>query len=90
MESISVLRASWIAQVKSWRDSDLRQADYPRRHALNAKTFPPWIKRSNTSINPIAVLPVTLVLVTAAKDLLLRHASGWQLAFPSAIRLPLV
>jgi hypothetical protein len=37
MEPMSVRRASWIAHVKSWRDSDLTQADYCRRHALKCK-----------------------------------------------------
>jgi hypothetical protein len=89
MEPMSVRRASWIAHVKSWRDDGLTQAEYCRRHALNTKTFSTWIKRSNTSPIP-ANLPLTLVPVTvsqpaAAKELLLRHASGWQLALPSTI-----
>jgi hypothetical protein len=89
MEPMSVRRASWIAHVKSWRDSGLTQADYCRRHALNTKTFSTWIKRCNTSTTPVT-LPLTLVPVTvaqpaAAGELLLCHASGWQLALPSAI-----
>jgi hypothetical protein len=52
MEPMSVRRASWIAHVKSWRDSDRSQADYCRRHALKSKTFAAWIKRCNTSAVP--------------------------------------
>lgn len=89
MEPMSVRRASWIAHVKSWRDSGLTQADYCRRHALNCKTFAAWLKRCNTSAMP-SNLPLTLVPITvsqpaAGAELLLRHTSGWQLALPSAI-----
>jgi hypothetical protein len=89
MEPMSVRRASWIAHVKSWRDGDLTQADYCRRHALKCKTFAAWIKRCNASATPIN-LPLTLVPIAvtrpaAAGELLLRHANGWQLALPSTI-----
>jgi hypothetical protein len=88
MEPMSVRRASWIAHVKSWRDSDLTQAAYCRRHAINSKTMAAWIKRCNTSTIP-ANLPLTLVPVTVSQsvaggELLLRHAGGWQLALPSS------
>ena len=89
MEPMSVRRALWIAHVKSWRDSDLTQADYCRRHTLNCKTFAAWLKRCNTSAMPsnlpLTLVPVTVTQPTAAKELLLRHASGWQLALPSSI-----
>lgn len=89
MEPMSVRRASWIAHVKSWRDSDLTQAAYCRRHALNTKTFAAWLKRCNTSAMPsnlpLTLVPVTVTQPVAAGELLLRHASGWQLALPSAI-----
>ena len=39
MEPMSLRRASWIAHVKSWRDSDLTQAGYCRLYTLNTKTF---------------------------------------------------
>jgi hypothetical protein len=58
MEPMSLRRASWIAHVKSWRDSDLTPADYCRRHAFNSKTM---------------------------AALLLRRASGWQLALPAGV-----
>jgi hypothetical protein len=89
MEPMSVRRASWIAHVKSWRDSDLTQADYCRRHALKCKTFAAWIKHCNTSAIPsnhqLTLVPVTVTQPAAAGELLLCHASGWQLALPSAI-----
>lgn len=87
MEPMAVRRASWIAHVKSWRDSDLTQADYCRRHALKCKTFAAWIKRCNsTPANlPLTLVPITVTQPVAAGELLLRHASGWQLALPSAI-----
>jgi hypothetical protein len=61
MEPMSVRRAAWIAHVKSWRDSDLTQAAYCRRHALNSKTMAACIKRCNTSAVP-ANLSLTLEL----------------------------
>jgi hypothetical protein len=89
MEPMSVRRASWVAHVGSWRGSGLTQAEYCRRHALNTKTFSTWIKRCNTSTTPanlpLTLVPVTVSQPTAAKELLLRHASGWQLALPSSI-----
>jgi hypothetical protein len=89
MEPMSVRRAAWIAHVKSWRDSDLTQAGYCRLYALNTKTFAAWIKRGNISGSaenlPLTLVPVTVTQPVAAKELLLRHASGWQLALPSSI-----
>jgi hypothetical protein len=87
MEPMSVRRASWIAHVKSWRDGDLTQADYCRRHALNCKTLAAWIKRCNPKpANPsLTLVPVTVAQSAAVGELLLRHASGWQLALPSSI-----
>jgi hypothetical protein len=89
MEPMSVRRASWIVHVKSWRDSNLTQAAYCRRHAINSKTMAAWIKRCNTSAVPTN-LPLTLVPIAVSRpvavgELLLRHASGWQLALPSSI-----
>ena len=87
MEPISVRRASWIAHVKSWRDSGLTQAEYCRRHSLNTKTFAAWIKRCNTkSISenlPLTLVPITVTQPAAAGELLLHHASGWQLTVPA-------
>jgi hypothetical protein len=75
--------------VKSWRGSGLTQADYCRRHALNCTTFAAWIKRRNTSVVPanlsLRLVPLTVRQPVAARELLLRHASGWQLALPTAI-----
>jgi hypothetical protein len=89
MEPMSVRRAAWIAHVKSWRDSDLTQAAYCRRHALNSKTMSAWIKRCNTSPVPtklsLTLVPVTVTQQAAAGELLLRHASGWQLALPAGV-----
>jgi hypothetical protein len=89
MEPMSVRRASWIAHVKSWRDSGLTQAEYCRRHALNTKTFAAWLKRFNTSVMPsnlpLTLLPITVSQPATGGELLLRHASGWQLALPSSI-----
>ena len=89
MEPMSVRRASWTAHVKSWRDSGLTQAAYCRRHALNCKTFAAWLKRGNATTTPanlpLTLVPITVSQPTAGGELLLRHASGWQLALPSAI-----
>jgi hypothetical protein len=89
MEPMSVRRASWIAHVKSWRDSELTQAAYCRRHAINSKTMAAWIKRCNTSAVPtklsLTLVPITVTQPAAAGELLLRHSSGWQLALPSSI-----
>ncbi|MFN4056462.1 MAG: IS66 family insertion sequence element accessory protein TnpA [Alishewanella aestuarii] len=86
MEPMSVRRAAWIAHVQSWRDSDLSQAGYCRRHTLNSKTFAAWIKRCNAASaqRPLTLVPVTVTPPTATGELLLRHASGWQLALPSS------
>jgi hypothetical protein len=85
MDPMSVRRAPWIAHVKSWRDSDLTQADYCRRHALNCKTFTAWIKCCNSvpANLTLTLVPITVTQPSAAKELLLRHASGWQLAVGS-------
>jgi len=82
-----VRRAAWIAHVQSWRDSDLSQADYCRRRALNGNTFAAWIKRCNsvTVQPPLKLVPVTVTPPAAAGELLLRHASSWQLAVPTSI-----
>jgi hypothetical protein len=89
MEPMSVRRASWIAHVKSWRDSDLIKAAYCRRHAINCKTMAAWIKRCNTSVVPanlsLTLVPFTVSQPVAAGELLLRHASGWQLALPAGV-----
>jgi len=87
MEPMSVRRASWTAHVKSWRDSGLTQAAYCRRHSLKCKTFAAWIKRCNSAPAnlPLTLVPVTVSQPLATGELLLRHASGWQLALPSSI-----
>jgi hypothetical protein len=89
MGPMSVRRAAWIAHVKSWCGSGLTQADYCRRHALNCTTFAAWIKRCNISGVPanlsLMLVPLTVRQPVAVRELLLRHASGWQLALPSAI-----
>jgi hypothetical protein len=87
MEPMSVRRASWIAHVKSWRDGDLTQADYCRRHAINSKTMAAWIKRCNSSPTKLSLtlVPITVSQPAAAGELLLRHASGWQLALPAGV-----
>jgi hypothetical protein len=89
MEPMSVRRASWITHVKSWRDSELTQAAYCRRHAINSKTMAAWIKRCNTSTVPtklsLTLVPITVTQPVAAGELLLRHASGWQLALPAGV-----
>jgi len=86
MEPMSVRRASWIAHVKSWRDSGLTQAEYCRRHRLIGKTFAAWIKRCNPMPGspPLTLVPITVSQPVAATELLLRHTSGWQLALPSS------
>jgi len=88
-EPMSVRRAAWIAHVQSWRDSDLSQADYCRRRALNGNTFAAWIKRCNSvPAQPpltLTLVPVTVAQPAAAGELLLRHASSWQLAVPTSI-----
>jgi len=50
MEPMSVRRASWVAHVESWRDSDLTLANYCRRYALTCSTFVAWIKRSAADV----------------------------------------
>lgn len=87
MEPMSVRRAAWIAHVESWRDSDLTRVDYCRRHALNCNTFAAWIKRCNAgpAHRPLTLVPVTVTPPAAAGELVLRHASGWQLAVPASI-----
>ena len=82
MEPIAVRRALWAGHVQAWRSCALTQAAYCREHALSPKTFAAWIKRGNPK--PAADLALTLVPLAvrrqvAAGDLLLRHASGWQL-----------
>lgn len=86
MEPMSVRRASWIAHVKSWRDSGLTQAEYCRRHALKGKTFAAWVKRCNATLGnpPLTLVPITVSQPIAATELLLRHVSGWQLTLPSS------
>jgi hypothetical protein len=89
MEPMSLRRASWIAHVKSWRDSDLTQVDYCRGHAFNSKTMAAWIKRCNTSAVPanlsLTLVPINVTQPAAAGELLLRRASGWQLALPAGV-----
>ena len=80
-------RALWAGYVQAWRNGALTQAADCRGHALNPQTFAAWIKRCNPK--PAAELALTLVPFAvrppvAARELLLRHASGWQLALPCA------
>ena len=82
-------RALWAGHVQAWRNGALSQAAYCRGHALSPQTFAAWIKRCNPK--PAADLALALTLVplavrppVAAGELLLRHASGWQLALPRA------
>jgi hypothetical protein len=87
MEPMSVRRASWTAHVKSWRDSDLTQADYCRQHAINSKTMAAWIKRCNSTPTNLSLtlVPITVTQPAAAGELLLRHASGWQMALLAGV-----
>jgi hypothetical protein len=54
-----------------------------------AKTMAAWIKRCNTSTVPtklsLTLVPITVTQPVAAGELLLRHASGRQLALPAGV-----
>jgi hypothetical protein len=87
MDSMQVRREVWMAHVEAWRGSGLTQVGYCQQHGLNSKRLAYWIKRAKPMAeqSPLTLVPVTVAPSVAAGELLLRHASGWQLALPSSI-----
>lgn len=81
MDSMQVRREVWMAHVETWHASGLTQVGYCQQHGLSAKRLAYWIKRRS----PLTLVPVTVTQPVAAGELLLQHASGWQLALPAGV-----
>jgi len=85
METMQVRRGVGAAHVQAWQDSGLTQVAYCQQHALNPKTLARWIRRARQVDSPLTLLPLTVRDPVAGGELLLRHASGWQLVLPAAV-----
>ena len=81
----------WKNHIADWRASGLSQAEYCRRHGLNANTFSgrlhryrsPGLSRSPELI-PVQVQPLPTVAEAVSVPIVLWHR-GQRLELPSAV-----
>lgn len=85
METMHTRRESWARHVQAWRDSGLTQVAYCQQHELKPKALAYWIRRHKQSVSPLTLVPLAVQGPSAAGELLLQHASGWQLALPAGV-----
>ena len=81
------LSTHWRRHIEAWQGSGLSQADYCRRHGLNANTFSGRLRdyRSLPEAAAPALIPVRLAAeppVPPAGPLVLRTALGHRLELP--------
>ena len=82
------LSAHWKHHIEAWQGSGLSQADYCRRHGLNANTFSGRLRdyRSLPEAAAPALIPVRLAAAEPpappAAPLVLRTALGHRLELP--------
>lgn len=85
METMHARRESWARHVHAWRDSGLTQVAYCQRHKLKPKALAFWVRRSKQTATPLTLVPLAVQGPSAAGELLLQHANGWQLALPADV-----
>jgi hypothetical protein len=82
------LSTHWKQHIEAWQGSGLSQADYCRRHGLNANTFSGRLRDYRSLPEPAApaLIPVRLEPAEPeappAGPLVLRTASGHRLELP--------
>lgn len=86
MESIEDRRLFWAEHVRQWQDSGVSQRAYCRQHNLTPRKLTYWVGRSRRQAVAVGgIVPARIVDPAVTGDLVLRHASGWQLALPAGI-----
>ena len=84
------LSTHWRRHIEAWQGSGLSQADYCRRHGLNANTFSGRLRdyRALPEAAAPALVPVRLAAAeppaAPAAPLVLRTASGHRLELPAS------
>jgi len=81
------LSTRWKNHIEDWQASGLSQAEYCRRHGLNANTFSGRLRdyKSQELPRPPELIPVQVrPLPTAAGPVVLWHG-GLRLEFPAAV-----
>lgn len=92
MGRLELKRRRWREHVEGWRRSGLNQAEYCRRHGLNAKRFRYWARQEDGGAQPLTLVPVRLRErapplgpAAPAAPLVLQNANGWQMMLPSTV-----
>lgn len=85
METMRARRQSWTKHVRDWQTSQLTQTAYCQQHDLKPKTLAYWIRRHKQDVSPVTLVPLVVQEPSVNRELLLQHASGWQLALPAGV-----
>lgn len=85
METMHARRESWARHVQAWRDSGLTQVAYCQQHELKPKALAYWIRRHKQVSSPPTLVPLAVHGPSVSGELLLQHASGWQVALPAGV-----
>lgn len=56
-----------------------------RQHELKPKSFSYWVRRHRQAAGHVTLVPLAVQKPSATGELLLQHASGWQLALPTGV-----
>ena len=85
METMHARREFWARHVQTWQGSGLTQVAYCEQHTLKPKALAYWIKRHRQAAGHVTLVPLAVQKPSAPGELLLQHASGWQLALPAGV-----
>jgi hypothetical protein len=85
METMRARREFWVEHVQAWQASRLTQVAYCQQHELKPKALAYWIRRHKQATGPLTLVPLAVQGPSVSRELLLQHASGWQLALPAGI-----
>jgi hypothetical protein len=85
METMHVRREFWAEHVQAWQASRLTQVAYCQQHELKPKALAYWIRRHKQVTSSLTLVPLAVQGPTITGELLLQHASGWQLALPAGV-----
>ena len=85
METFQSRREFWAGHVSAWLGGGLTQVVYCQQHELKPKSFSYWVRRHRQAAGHVTLVPLAVQKPSATGELLLQHASGWQLALPTGV-----
>ena len=85
MEPLQARREFWAGHVRAWLGSGLTQVTYCQRHELKPKSLAYWVRQHRQAAGHVTLVPLAVQGPSVSGELLLHHASGWQLALPAGV-----